>query len=155
MSALDRKAADLRVVLSEIMKQSKCVDTAAASGPHAEMSLQELRIIEFLGDDGPHMMRELAEFLNVAVNSVTTIVDGLEAKALVQRNRSDQDRRVVRVELTDGGHSAYQGALQMKLQVLRRMLGALTEEEQETFMILFRKIARAGRSQIPSLTSSQ
>src|SRR3984957_9820569 len=144
---LDKKAADLQDVMQDIMKQFKCADVAAASGPHAELNMRELQIVELLGNDGPRMMREVAEFLNVAVNSVTTIVDALEAKSLVHRNRSDQDRRVGPVELTDGGRAAYHGALQMKLRVLRRMLGALTEDEQEIFMVLFRKIARAGRSQ--------
>jgi DNA-binding MarR family transcriptional regulator len=146
---LDKKAADLQDVMKDIMNQFKCADVAAASGPHAELNMQELRIVELLGNDGPRMMRELADFLNVAVNSVTTIVDGLETKTLVHRNRSDQDRRVVRVELTDGGRAVYQEAREMKFRMLRSMLGALTEDEQEIFMVLFRKIARAAQAQAP------
>jgi hypothetical protein len=34
------------------------------------------------------------------------------------------------------------------------MLDALTEDEQEIFMVLFRKIARAGRSQVQRMASS-
>ena len=154
MTHLDRKAADLQEVMQDIMKQFKCADVAAASGPHAALNMQELRIIELLGNDGPRMMREVADFLNVAVNSVTTIVDGLEAKTLVHRSRSDQDRRVVRVELTDGGRAIYKEATEMKFRMLRSMLGALTEDEQEIFMVLFRKIARAAQAQAPKGTSS-
>src|SRR5271155_1643145 len=139
VNQLDKKAADLQDVMKDIMNQFKCADVAAASGPHAELNMQELRIVELLGSDGPHMMREVADYLNVAVNSVTTIVDGLEAKTLVHRNRSDQDRRVVRVELTEAGRTAYRVATEMKLRMLRSMLDALTEDEQEIFMVLFRK----------------
>ena len=145
MTHLDKKAADLQNVMQDIMKQFKCADVAAASGPHAELNMQELGIVELLGNGGPRMMREVADFLNVAVNSVTTIVDGLETKKLVHRNRSDQDRRIVRVELTEGGRAVYREAREMKFRMLRSMLGALTEDEQEIFMVLFRKIAR-GRS---------
>ena len=151
---LDRKAADLQDVMQIIMKQYKCVDDAAANGPYGELKMQELRIIEFLGNDGPHMMRELADFLSLAVNSVTTIVDSMETKSLVHRNRSDQDRRVVRVELTASGRSVYQLASEMRRRMLRCMLGALTEDEQEIFMVLFRKIARAAQSQAPESSTS-
>src|ERR1700722_8550761 len=113
MNSLDRKAADLQDVMQDILKQYKCVDDAAANGPYGELSMQELRIIEFLGNEGPHMMRELADFLKVAVNSVTTIVDGLEKKSFVHRNRSDQDRRVIRVELTADGRGVYQVTTEM------------------------------------------
>jgi MarR family 2-MHQ and catechol resistance regulon transcriptional repressor len=154
MTSLDRRAADLQDVVQDILKQFQCVNAAAANGPHAELNMQELRVVEFLGNEGPRMMRELAEHLTVAVNSVTSIVDGLERKGLVRRQRSAEDRRVIRVELTDLGRETYQSLVEMNLRLFRTMLGALTEDEQEIFMVLFRKIARAGRSQVQQLASS-
>jgi MarR family transcriptional regulator, organic hydroperoxide resistance regulator len=94
------------------------------------------------------MMRELAEFLLLAVNSVTSTVDNLEKKHLVRRQRSEEDRRIVHVGLTDVGRNVYNAAVEEKLSLLRGMLAPLTEDEQEIFMVLFRKIARAGRSQV-------
>ena len=106
--------------------------------------MQELRIVERLGDVGQSMMKELAEYMFLAVNSVTSLVDKLEEQGLVRRVRSSEDRRVVHVELTDAGRSAYRAAVAEKLSLLRLMLGGLDPAEQETFMALFRKIARAG-----------
>ena len=151
MTALDRRAADLRDVVQDIVKQFQCVNAAAANGPHAELNLQELRVVEFLGLEGPRMMRELAEFLTVAVNTVTSIVDGLEKKVLVRRVRSEEDRRVIRVELTDTGRKIYQETVDINLHFLKGILAALTEDEQEIFMVLFRKIARQGRTQVQQL----
>src|SRR5436190_2311223 len=88
MNALARKAADLRDVVQDIVKQFQCVNAVAANGPHVELNMQELRVVEFLGNEGTRMMRELAEHLTVAVNSMTSIVDGLERKGLVCRQRS-------------------------------------------------------------------
>lgn len=154
MSALDRRAAELRDVVQDMLKQFQSVNAAAANGPHAELNIQELRVVELLGDEGPHMMREIAQFLNVAVNSVTSIVDNLEKKKLVRRVRSDEDRRIVRVELTDAGRLIYQDALDVNMKLFRTMLGALTAEEQEVFLMLIRKIVRVGRAQINKLASS-
>ena len=86
------------------------------------------------------MMRELAEHLTVAVNSVTNIVDNLEKKVLVRRQRSEQDRRVIRVELTAAGREMARFLVEVNLKLFRGMLGRCTEDEQEIFMVLFRKI---------------
>ncbi len=154
MTALNRRVADLQELVQDILKQFQYVNAAAANGPHVELNMQELRVVEFLGNGGPRMMRELAEYLTVAVNSVTSIVDHLEAKGLVHRQRSEEDRRVIRVELTESGREIYQSAVEVNLRLFRSMLGALTEDEQEIFMVLFRKIARAGRSQVHQMASA-
>lgn len=150
MSPLDRRAADLQDLVQDVLKRFQCVNAAAANGPHAELNMQELRVVEFLGNEGPLMMRELAERLAVAVNTTTSIVDGVEKKSLVLRQRSDEDRRVVRVGLTDQGRQVHQSLVEANLRLFRAMLGALNEDEQEIFMVLFRKIARAARAQAAS-----
>ena len=100
------------------------------------------------------MMREIAEHLSVAVNSVTSIADNLEQKGLACRLRSDADRRVVKIELTAAGQLMYRSLADMNLRLLRGMLGALTDDEQEIFMVLFRKIARAGRLQVQTMSAN-
>jgi DNA-binding MarR family transcriptional regulator len=154
MTLLDQKAADLNGIVQDIVKQIKCVDDAVANGPHTELNMQELRVVELLGVEGPQMMREISKHLSVAVNTVTNIVDNLERKGTVRRIRSEEDRRVIRVDLTDVGRKAYKASADAHLQFLRTMLKALTEDEQEIFLVLFRKIARAGRSQVQKMASS-
>jgi MarR family 2-MHQ and catechol resistance regulon transcriptional repressor len=154
MTPLDRRAADLQDIVQDILKQFQCVNAAAANGPHVGLNMQELRVVEFLGNEGPHMMRELAEHISVAVNTVTSVVDNLERKDLVCRQRSEEDRRVIRVELTDLGREIHKSLVEVNLRLFSSMLSVLTEDEQEIFMVLFRKIARAGRSQIRQLTES-
>jgi DNA-binding MarR family transcriptional regulator len=154
MTSLDRKATELRHVVKDISNQLHVVNAAAAHGPHAELSARELALVEHLGDSGPRMMRELAEVLHLAVNSVTSTVDNLERKGMVVRHRSDADRRVVRVELTDAGQDAYSSAVAEMQSFLRCMLEVLNEDEREIFLVLFRKIARAGRTRVESMESS-
>jgi DNA-binding MarR family transcriptional regulator len=144
----------MQELVQDILKQFQSVNAAAANGPHVGLNMQELRVVEFLGIEGPRMMRELAEHLTVAVNSITGIVDGLERKDLARRQRSEEDRRVVRVALTDGGQAMYRSVADVNNRLFRSMLGALTEDEQEIFMVLFRKISRAGRSQVQRMASS-
>jgi DNA-binding MarR family transcriptional regulator len=154
MTALERRANDLQDLVNEFMRQFDCMNTTAATGPHAELNMQELRTIQFIGIAGPQMMREMAGRLGVAVNSLTSITDGLEKKGLVLRQRSEQDRRIINLELTEDGTRIFNSTRDMKLKVYRSMLKALTEDEQEIFMVLFRKIARAGSLQLQKFATS-
>jgi len=148
MGQLEQRARDLGLVIQDILKQFQCLHNAAANGPHANLGHQDLRVVENLGDDGPQMMRSLAEHLGVAVNSMTSLVDNLEHKGLAHRTRSETDRRVVNVALTDEGQKTYQSVSVAKLQFHRALLAALTEDEQEILLVLFRKIAREGWKQV-------
>jgi DNA-binding MarR family transcriptional regulator len=81
------------------------------------------------------------------VNSVTDVVDALEKKGLARRQRNDADRRIVRIELTKAGRDAAHTITTSIMDIYRTFLGALTVEEQETLLALYRKIARVGLSE--------
>ena len=48
-------------------------------------------------------MTHLAESLGVPLSTATHTVDRLVAKGLVERNRSEEDRRVVEVQMSEYG----------------------------------------------------
>ena len=154
MKPLERKAADLRDIFQGLIKHFKMLNSAAANGSHVSLSCQELRVVEFIGENGPKIMRELAEELGVAVNTVTGIVDELEKMKLVSRLKSPEDRRIIRVELTEAGRATYMEATNLTLGFMANMLRSLSQEEQEIFMVLFQKIARAARSGAQALVAS-
>jgi DNA-binding MarR family transcriptional regulator len=143
MKPSDVKVRQLRESIRAIVRRFHVLDCAIAQQPHGELNIAEVHVIEFLGDSGGCMMREVAEFLIVAVNTMTAIVDKLEEKKLVRRERDDDDRRIVRVHLTDKGKEAYKAILDMRLQACRTLLTPLNEDEQDIYMVLMRKIARA------------
>jgi DNA-binding MarR family transcriptional regulator len=100
----------------------------------------EMTMIEILGKSGPMIMTELSDSARLCVSTATGLIDGLVSKALVKRSRSEEDRRIVQVELTEEGQKIYEHALDARLRLVRGMLGALDRDEQETFTTLFRKI---------------
>ncbi|MEW2523836.1 MarR family transcriptional regulator [Streptomyces sp. NPDC047071] len=54
----------------------------------------------------PPRMADLAQRLEVVPRAVTSLVDALEASGRVRRAPDPTNRRVIRIELTDGGHEA-------------------------------------------------
>lgn len=100
----------------------------------------ELKMIEILGKDGALIMSEIASRAGLSTSTLTTTMDGLVEKGLVQRERSENDRRVVRVELTKEGRNVYKEIVDFHLGLVRGMLGNLSTAEQGTLVSLFRKI---------------
>lgn len=154
MDRLDERANDFGRIVTEILKQFTQLHDAAACGPQANLGHQDLRIVENLGESGPQMMRSLAEHLGVAVNSMTNLVDHLEQRGLAHRTRSEVDRRVIHVDLTDEGKKAYAAASNAKFLFHRAILSALTEDEQQILLVLFRKISREGWKQVEQFSMS-
>jgi DNA-binding MarR family transcriptional regulator len=78
----------------------------------------------------------LARECDVDCGAMTRMLDRLEQKQLLRRLRSDADRRVVNLELTDKGRAV---ALEIPLLVreeLQRSLREITPQEQETLVRL-------------------
>ena len=114
--------------------QSDCLDT-----PWGALTHQEEKVIKVLAQQGPCIMRQIAEHLGLAMSTATGIVDRLVQKGLVDRERSEEDRRIVQVKLTDGGHKVFEIEKQKYMDFCRYMLTSLTREEQATLLDLIRK----------------
>jgi DNA-binding MarR family transcriptional regulator len=65
--------------------------------------LGEFRLLVYLSESGPRPMVELAKDQMVTQAAITGIVDNLEKLELAARERSETDRRVVKVSITKKG----------------------------------------------------
>lgn len=83
---------------------------------------------------------ELARECNLDAGATTRLLDRLEAKGLCQRQRSESDRRVVHIALTDAGTLAAQGIPAVLCQVQNAHLDGFSTEEFKTLQHLLRRI---------------
>lgn len=109
-----------------------------------QLTRMEFRLIRVMGRRGGGSMGRLAADLALAESSLTAVVDRLVAKGLLSRERSVEDRRVVRVVLTAAGRRHYGASLRARARMASGMLGALAPREQDLFLELFRKISGGG-----------
>jgi DNA-binding MarR family transcriptional regulator len=107
-----------------------------------ELSPQDGRALVTLSDRGPVTMTDLSELLGVPLSTATRMVERLIDKGLAIRSRIEDDRRVVRVELSDEGKKLNQIFLEHRRVVGRSMLAPLTHGEREIFLELMTKISR-------------
>lgn len=74
-------------------------------------------------------MSEIANYLNVPLNTATGIVARLEKKELVLRERNQYDKRVVSVSMNDKGKELIRSEIKEIEHYLNKLMGSFTEEE--------------------------
>jgi len=67
------------------------------------VSATQLNCIHALYEYGSIPISKIAEYMMVKSSTVTGVLDRLEQKNLVQRERSGKDRRVINIRLTEAG----------------------------------------------------
>lgn len=123
-------------VLGKRMKKMDLSDPALCE----LISVQEAHVLHSAGLAGRMTMSEIAAAIGLSLSSATALVDKLEARKWVRRDRSEEDRRVVRVVLTGQGKKFYNLIEKMHMKLTTDVLGTLEDGEQGQLLSLFRKI---------------
>ncbi len=111
-----------------------------ADDPQVEISREEIRAMLLLDSGGRLTMTKLAESLDVPLSTATHTMDRLVSKGLAERNRSEEDRRVVEVEMSEYGRKLQETFRESRKVVARTWLDPLSGEEREAFLQLMSKI---------------
>lgn len=67
-------------------------------------------------------------------SQVNKVLDALEDRGLIKRERSEEDHRFILIRLTSKGSSAYEKEHAHVLIILQRLTGRLGEKETETLV---------------------
>jgi DNA-binding MarR family transcriptional regulator len=114
--------------------QQQLVEAAAPVMAPFEIDGRELAVLTVLAAQAPLSQQEAAEELGVDRTTMVALVDALEAKGLVERHRSPQDRRKNIVVLTAGGQDCLRDAGQARDEVEREFLGPLGDALSRQFV---------------------
>ena len=88
-----------------------------------------MHIIEAIGLSGKSTMSMVAKKLGITAGSLTTAVNSLVNKKYVVRKRSEEDRRVVFLGLTEKGVRAYDHHREYHRQMTNAVIEKLDEDE--------------------------
>ena len=104
-------------------------------------SAQFIVIVNLAGREGATSASELCKGISYDAGAMTRMLDRLEAKGLVRRTRSPDDRRLVNLELTAAGEAAYPRLREISMQVMNRSLRDFTQDEAKTLQNLLQRLA--------------
>jgi DNA-binding MarR family transcriptional regulator len=96
--------------------------------------------------------RTLARSIGLDTSTIAGVIDRLEARGLMQRNASPEDRRVRLLSLTDDGQDLLQAVEPDMLKAQMRILKPLPVSDRDDFMRMLRKLVTANNesSRAPS-----
>jgi len=106
-----------------------------------EVTFHEIHTIEIIGNQSEITMRELASKASVKQSTMTVMVDKLIKKGFVKRNRSEDDRRIVLVQLSKHGEMARAEHKKIHKNITNFWLKILSEKERSDLMKIMEKIA--------------
>jgi MarR family 2-MHQ and catechol resistance regulon transcriptional repressor len=119
----------------------------AAAGAHIEaegLTLGQFGVLESLFHLGPMCQKTLAEKLLRSPGNVTLVVDNLERKGWVRRERQKDDRRMITIHLTPEGRSLISRTFPPHVKAIVKELSRLDSDELETLRRLCRKLGKGG-----------
>lgn len=108
---------------------------AVITSQFSDITNNDMHIIEAIGIEEPRNMSAIAHRLSVTVGTLTTNMNGLEKKGYIRRERSQEDKRLVYVLLTEKGKKAFYHHRDFHKKMIKAIIKDLSGEEME---ILYR-----------------
>jgi len=107
---------------------------------HSNLTITEIHTIEAIGIEKEKTMSEIAQALNITLGTLTTGINKLIKKGYVERNRTEEDRRIVLITLTEKGKIAYKHHKEFHNEMVHNSVNDLTKEEKEILAVSLEKI---------------
>ncbi|OJV65914.1 MAG: MarR family transcriptional regulator [Clostridiales bacterium 38-18] len=138
---MDSRREVLNHLLVELFNQILSIEEKALKiGDFSDLTLNELHVIDATGYDQTSPMTHIATKLGVTVGTLTIAMNNLVKKGYINRVRSDEDRRVVLITLTDKGRLAYRHHSQFHEDMINFTIDALDESEGDVLIKSLTKI---------------
>lgn len=129
-------------VLSNLFQEIMAVEgRALITEEFSDITNNDMHIIEAVGIGDPRNMSTVAAKLMVTVGTLTTAVNSLVKKAYISRVRSEKDRRIVLLSLTDKGRQAYDHHRKFHEDMIHAVMKDLSEEEANVLVKALKNVS--------------
>jgi DNA-binding MarR family transcriptional regulator len=95
-------------------------------------------------------MHQLAEAQAITPSSATQLVDRLVRLGLVERLREDEDRRLVRVQLSEAARQRFEEMMRLHLRSLAAVTDQLSDGDLRTLVDLLARLAQPASAGHPA-----
>jgi DNA-binding MarR family transcriptional regulator len=108
----------------------------------------QLTVIKILAEIGDLSLSSLSERIKAQNSTVTGIIDRMEREELVLRERSEADRRVVLIRLSDKGRRLAQTIRVEPMEIFRQALTKMPKKDQSELFRILVQLQKAVREAI-------
>jgi MarR family 2-MHQ and catechol resistance regulon transcriptional repressor len=107
------------------------------------IGLTDFGILEVLLHKGPTPVNTIGQKIRLTSGSISVAIDRLEAKGLVERRPSGDDRRTRMVHLTAAGKKLIRCAFAAHSKAMEKVAGALSTRERHDALGLLKRLGKA------------
>jgi DNA-binding MarR family transcriptional regulator len=148
---LKRDGGNVGMLIKQVQSSlTRMMDDSVSPLGLTAMQWRPMVMIRYLDINTP---AELARHTHVDTGAMTRTLDRLEAKQFITRHRCPDDRRVVRITLTEAGNEVVERILPAVAGTLNAHLKDFSKAEVDTLLGLLRRMLANGGSE-PTLPSS-
>ena len=99
-----------------------------------DLSITEMHTIEAIGMYKKKTSSEVAKELSITVGPLTVAINNLVKKGYVERLRSEDDRRVVKLGLTKKGKLLFRVHQHFHREMVKNILKGMEQEEEQALL---------------------
>lgn len=106
-----------------------------------QMTQSQLLVLHFVKKNKTINIKDLANLLSITSSAATQIVNGLVNKGLLLRKRNPDDRRTLKIELSEKSKNQFDSIRSKSFQTLSSLFDVLDNDELLNYCKLNNKIA--------------
>ncbi len=109
----------------------------------ADLTMSQFAVLEALLHLGSMSQGDICGKLLLSGSNITTVIDNLEKRDLVRRQRRTDDRRVIDVALTDKGRKQISALFPAHARRITALFSALSPKQQDQLADLCRTLGKS------------
>jgi len=128
--------------LALALRSSAPHERARRQQPDLRLTARQMAAVIHLGAGGPRTMSQFADGMNVSRASASEMIERLDEKGMVARERNHADRREIRVHLSQSAERMVQATLLQRQQDVRAVLARHSDVPPAALLALLRDLTQ-------------
>ena len=125
-------------MINHMTVQKKLMEQLADTG----LTLGQPKVLDYLKDHDGASQKEIAAGCLIEAGSLTSILNRMEEKGLIERKMLNGNRRTFHIFMTESGKKNQKLVEEAIKKIEKTALNGISEEEQKLFMDIFCRIYR-------------
>ena len=125
-------------MINHMTVQKKLMEQLADTG----LTLGQPKVLDYLKDHDGASQKEIAAGCLIEAGSLTSILNRMEEKDLIERKMLNGNRRTFHIFMTESGRKNQKLVEEAFKKIEKTALNGISEEEQKLFMEIFCRIYR-------------
>lgn len=110
-----------------------------------KLSISQFGVIEALYHLGPLYQKEIGKKILKTSGNITLVIDNLEKRGLVTREKDPSDRRRMTVKMTKSGYELIEKILPVHSKIAQRVFSVLEPKGQQSLSKILKILGRANK----------